>query len=102
LAPSVLAFTAGMIDRFGTLYSPAYPNHSFLVADKVYVASVPPASSSDPNPTQHIFSSSADESEFEVFPDPRGNTLGRGTEITLVLKDDALEYLDTTRLAELM
>ena len=43
-----------------------------------------------------------DESSFEVFPDPRGNVLGRGTEITLVLKPDALEYLDTAKLEELM
>jgi heat shock protein beta len=75
---------------------------SFLVADRVYVASIAPASASNPNPAQYIFSSSSDDSEFELFADPRGNTLGRGTEITLVLKNDALEYLDETKLAELM
>ena len=30
-----------------------------------------------------------------MYPDPRGNTLSRGTEITLILKPDSLEYLDT-------
>ncbi|CCA70224.1 related to HSP82-Heat shock protein [Serendipita indica DSM 11827] len=67
---------------------------SFLVADKVYVASLPPATEANPQPVQHVFSSSADEPSFDVYPDPRGNTLGRGTEITLVLKKDALEYLE--------
>jgi heat shock protein 90kDa beta len=75
---------------------------SFLVADRVYVSSLAAKTAKNPNPTQYIFSSSADESSFETFPDPRGNTLGRGTEITLVLKEDATEYLDTQKLAQLM
>lgn len=75
---------------------------SFLVADKVYVASVPPATAANPNPKQFVFSSGSHESSFETFEDPRGNTLGRGTEITLVLKEDALEYLDTHKLSELV
>jgi heat shock protein beta len=76
--------------------------HSFLVADKVYVASVPPATPKNPNPQQYVFASNAHESSFETFPDPRGNTLGRGTEITLVLKEDAFEYLDNDKLTELV
>ncbi|KAA1466486.1 HSP90-domain-containing protein [Dentipellis sp. KUC8613] len=75
---------------------------SFLVADKVYVASVAAKSPSNPDPQQYVFSSAADESEFAVYPDPRGNTLGRGTEITLVLKDDALEYLENLNIAKLI
>jgi hypothetical protein len=71
--------------------------YSFLVADRVYVSSI--AAKSD---TQYVFSSSADEGSFEIYPDPRGNTLGRGTEITLVLKDDASEYLDDVALAKLV
>jgi heat shock protein beta len=67
---------------------------SFLVADQVYVASLPPATAKDPNPVQHVFSSNANEPSFEVYPDPRGNTLERGTEITLILKKDAIEYLE--------
>ncbi|RXW25137.1 hypothetical protein EST38_g706 [Candolleomyces aberdarensis] len=75
---------------------------SFLVADRVEVASLPPKSSKNANPVQHIFASSADESSFEVYPDPRGNILGRGTEITLFLKPDAYEYLDQVSLAKLV
>jgi heat shock protein 90kDa beta len=57
---------------------------SFLVADKVYVSSLPPPSAANPNPVQHVFASSSEEPSFEVYKDPRGNTLGRGTEITYV------------------
>lgn len=72
------------------------------MADRVYVASVASKSDKNANPSQHVFSSSADESSFEVYPDPRGNTLGRGTEITLVLKSDATEFLDTAKLRQLV
>ncbi|KAK7049538.1 hypothetical protein VNI00_005569 [Paramarasmius palmivorus] len=75
---------------------------SFLVADRVQVASLPPKSPKNPNPAQHVFYSSADDNSFEVYPDPRGDTLGRGTEITLYLKEDALEYLDNARLSDLV
>ncbi len=75
---------------------------SFLVADKVYVASVPAITSENPNPQQYIFSSSSDDNDFATYPDPRGNTLERGTEITLVLKSDALQYLDHHTLIELV
>ncbi|KAH8105965.1 heat shock protein Hsp90 [Cristinia sonorae] len=89
--------TGNLIGAFGLgFYS------SFLVADHVYVASIAAKSSRNPEPVQHIFSSSADDSSFEVYPDPRGNTLGRGTEITLVLKDDALDYLETFRLTDMI
>lgn len=89
--------TGNLIGAFGLgFYS------SFLVADRVYVASVPPQSESQPNPVQHVFSSSADDSSFEIYPDPRGNTLGRGTEITLVLKEEEAEYLDTQTLQRLV
>jgi len=59
---------------------------SFLVSDRVYVSSVAPKSDKNPNPVQHVFSSFSDDTSFEIYPDPRGNTLGRGTEITLILK----------------
>lgn len=75
---------------------------SFLVADRVFVSSLAARSEKNTDPKQYVFSSSADDSAFEIYEDPRGNTLGRGTEITLVLKDDALEYLDTHTLTELM
>lgn len=73
------ASTGNLIGAFGLgFYS------SFLVADRVYVSSIPPPTAANPNPVQHVFSSSAEEASFEVYPDPRGNTLGRGTEITWV------------------
>ncbi|TFK28756.1 HSP90-domain-containing protein [Coprinopsis marcescibilis] len=74
---------------------------SFLVADRVEVASIPPRVK-DGQPAQYVFSSSADESAFDIYPDPRGNSLGRGTEIKLFLKPDALQYLDTKELARLI
>ncbi|KAJ7667986.1 Hsp90 protein-domain-containing protein [Mycena polygramma] len=90
--------TGNLIGAFGLgFYS------SFLVADRVYVASIPPKTAKNPNPAQHIFSSSADDSSYEIFPDPRGNTLGsHGTEITLYLKEDATEYLDTEKITALV
>ena len=75
---------------------------SFLVADRVYVASVPPKTSEDPDPRQYIFSSSSDDNDFATYLDPRGKTLERGTEITLVLKSDAVEYLNYLTLVELI
>jgi heat shock protein beta len=75
---------------------------SFLVSDRVYVSSIAPKSEKNPNPIQYVFSSSSDDPSFDIYPDPRGNTLGRGTEITLVLKEDALEYLDPQKLTELV
>jgi heat shock protein 90kDa beta len=73
-----------------------------LVADQVYVASVPAKTSENPNPEQYIFSSSSDDNDFSTYPDPRGNTLERGTEITLVLKSDALEYLEHSSITQLV
>ncbi|KAF4619633.1 hypothetical protein D9613_005093 [Agrocybe pediades] len=89
--------TGNLIGAFGLgFYS------SFLVADRVEVASIPPRSEKNPQPVQHVFSSSADDSTFDVYPDPRGNTLGRGTEITLFLKPDASEYLEEATLSALV
>merc|ERR1712146_458896 len=44
--------------------------------------------------------SSADAS-FTVVDDPRGNTLGRGSRVTLHLKEDAHDYLSEDKLKEL-
>lgn len=89
--------TGNLIGAFGLgFYS------SFLVADHVYVSSLAAKSSQNPSPTQYVFSSGADESSFEIYPDPHGNTLGRGTEIILVLKDDALEYTDQHKVSDLI
>jgi heat shock protein beta len=73
-----------------------------LVADQVYVASVPARTPENPDPQQYIFSSSSEDNDFATYPDPRGNTLEQGTEITLVLKPDALEYLNHRALVDLV
>merc|ERR1712007_35337 len=44
--------------------------------------------------------SSADAS-FTVVEDPRGNTLGRGSRVTLHLKEDAHDYLSEDKLKDL-
>ena len=80
-----------MIGQFGVGFYSVY-----LVADRVIVRS-----KSDEDPVQHIWESSADAT-FKVGEDPEGNTLGRGTEITLFLKDDAKEYLDADKLEGLI
>ncbi|KAG9100480.1 hypothetical protein FS749_015073 [Ceratobasidium sp. UAMH 11750] len=90
--------SGNLIGQFGLgFYS------SFLVADKVQVASLPPVSKASPNPVQHLFESDADGSSFEISVDPRGNSLGHsGTEITMFLKTEALEFLDEQRVKELV
>jgi heat shock protein beta len=75
------ANVGSMIGKFGVgFYS------SFLVSNRVTVASKSPEDG-----TQHVWESVNGENSFHVYPDPRGNTLGRGTEITLHLKEDCLE-----------
>merc|ERR1712019_263472 len=51
------------------------------------------------DPVQHVWESSADAS-FTVVDDPRGNTLGRGSRVTLHLKEDAHDYLSEDKLKE--
>lgn len=70
-----------MIGQFGVGFYSA-----FLVADRVSVASKHPN-----DPVQHVWESLNGQSEFHVYEDPRGNTLGRGTEITIHLKEDCTE-----------
>jgi len=82
----------GMIGQFGVgFYS------SYLVADRVKVASKHPD-----DPVQHVWESVNGESTFHVYDDPEGNTLGRGTEITLYLKDNASDYLEAKYLKDLV
>merc|ERR1719408_1143229 len=80
---------ANLIGQFGVGFYSA-----FLVADKVTVTS-----KSNEDATQHVWESSADAS-FSVVEDPRGNTLGRGSRITLHLKEDALDYLSESKLKD--
>jgi heat shock protein beta len=77
------------IGMFGVGFYSAY-----LVAEKVTVASKNPSSEE-----QYIWISGNGDDSFTVGVDPRGNTLGRGTEITLYLKEDAEEYADFDRLS---
>jgi len=79
-----------LIGQFGVGFYSVY-----LVADKVRVVS------KNNDDDQHIWESTADSS-FTVAKDPRGNTLGRGTEITMFLKEDAHEFLQQERLEELV
>ena len=81
---------ANLIGQFGVGFYSA-----FLVADKVTVTS----KKSNDDDTQHVWESSADAS-FSIVEDPRGPTLGRGTRVTLHLKEDALEYLNEDKLKE--
>merc|ERR1712228_991922 len=80
---------ANLIGQFGVGFYSA-----FLVADKVTVTS-----KSNDDPVQHVWGFSADAS-FTVVEDPRGNTLGRGSRITLHLKEDAHDYLSEDKLKE--
>jgi len=80
----------GLIGQFGVGFYSVY-----LVADKVRVVT------KNHDDDQYIWESTADSS-FTVAKDPRGNTLGRGTEITLILKDDALDLLKQEKLEEIV
>merc|ERR1712063_213272 len=51
------------------------------------------------DPVQHVWTSSADAS-FSVVDDPRGTTWGRGSRVTLHLKEDAHDYLSEDKLKE--
>merc|ERR1712228_810051 len=81
---------ANLIGQFGVGFYSA-----FLVADRVTVTS-----KSNEDDTQHVWESTADAS-FSIVADPRGNTLGRGSRVTLHLKEDALDFLNEHKLKEL-
>merc|ERR1711862_104615 len=81
---------ANLIGQFGVGFYSA-----FLVADKVSVTS-----KCNEDPVQHVWESSADAS-FTVVDDPRGNTLGRGSRVTLHLKEDAHDLLSEDKLKDL-
>ncbi|KAM3870551.1 endoplasmin-like [Diretmus argenteus] len=81
--------TSELIGQFGVGFYSA-----FLVADRVIVTT------KHNNGTQHIWES--DSNEFSVIEDPRGDTLGRGTTITLVLKEEASDYLELETIKNLV
>lgn len=67
----------------------------FLVANKVQVQS------KHNDDEQYLWESEAGSS-FSLVKDPRGDTLGRGTRITLYLKQEAHEYTDVDRIKGLI
>ena len=69
-----------LIGQFGVGFYSTY-----LVSNKVVVTS------KNADDSQHIWVSTAGSS-FTVTKDPRGDTLGRGTKITLFLKEDSVEF----------
>jgi heat shock protein beta len=79
-----------LIGQFGVGFYSA-----FLVADQVVVVT------KHNDDVQYVWTSTADNT-FTITEDPRGNTLGRGTEIILHLKDDAKQYMDDLELRNLI
>ena len=87
------ADNVSQIGQFGVGFYSA-----FLVADRVRVKSKNPT-----DPVVHVWESTNGAGDFVVYPLPEdADDFGRGTEITLHLKDDALEYADANRLSELV
>ncbi len=80
-----------LIGQFGVGFYSA-----FLVSDRVVVQS-----KSNSDPVQHIWESTANSS-FLVYPDPAGNTLKRGTRITLHLKEDSQIYSEQEEVEKLI
>merc|ERR1711968_189056 len=80
-----------LIGQFGVGFYSVY-----LVADTVTVTS-----KNNDDDKQWIWESTAD-STFSLYEDPAGATLGRGTQITLHLKEDCLEFLEEDRLKGLV
>jgi len=78
-----------MIGQFGVGFYSA-----FLVADKVIVTT------KNNDDKQYIWES--DASSYSVVEDPRGDTLKRGTTVTLVLKEEAYDYLEQDTVKDLI
>merc|ERR1712178_433230 len=79
-----------LIGQFGVGFYSVY-----LVADKVTVRT------KHNDDKQYIWESTADSS-FTIAEDPEGDTLGRGTEITLHLKDDCKEFTEVDKIKDLV
>mmetsp|Transcript_14546 Transcript_14546/g.20651 ORF Transcript_14546/g.20651 Transcript_14546/m.20651 type:complete len:684 (+) Transcript_14546:1-2052(+) len=79
-----------LIGQFGVGFYSVY-----LVAEKVTVVS------KHADDDQHVWESTAN-AVFTVAKDPRGDTLGRGTQITIHLKEDAEEFLNDETLTKIV
>merc|ERR1719498_1679098 len=79
-----------LIGQFGVGFYSVY-----LVADKVTVRT------KHNDDKQYIWESTADSS-FTIKEDPEGNTLGRGSAITLHLKDDCKEFTEGDKIKDLV
>jgi len=80
-----------LIGQFGVGFYSVY-----LVADTVTVVS-----KNNDDASQWVWESQADRT-YTVVEDPRGNTLGRGTSVTLHLKEDADSYMSEAELTKLV
>ncbi|KAL5109883.1 Endoplasmin [Taenia crassiceps] len=78
-----------LIGQFGVGFYSA-----FLVADRVTVIS------KHNDDDQYVWES--DSASFKIAKDPRGNTLGRGTEVILHVKEEAKEYLQQDVLRKIL
>lgn len=78
-----------LIGQFGVGFYSA-----FLVADKVVVTS------KHNDDDQYIWES--DANSFITSKDPRGNTLGRGTTVSLHMKQEGAEFLEMNKLKEII
>jgi len=78
-----------LIGQFGVGFYSA-----FLVADKVIVTT------KHNDDVQYIWES--DSNSYSIVEDPRGNTLKRGTTISLVLKEEAYDFLEQDTVRELI
>lgn len=67
----------------------------FLVGHKIEVRS------KSPYDDQYVWISEA-ASSYKIYKDPEGNTLGRGTEIRIYLKEDSVDFLKHKKIIKLV